>query len=273
MDSLRLIVLFSFSCILLASLSIAQPDFLYQSCRNTENNYTANSTFQKNLDSLLSSLASNTQIDYGYYNFSAGQIGPDQVHAIALCRGDILLNECRGCVSNSVRKILQVCPNQKEAIGIYDFCILRYSNRSSFGVLDEEFIVYTWNTENASHVNLFSQALGNLTSRLRTAAASGTSLLKFATGNQTAGIITIFGLVQCMPDLSAQDCDDCLAGTFQQIRSCCDGQIEGKIGGRIVRGSCYLRFETYPFYRVTAATLAQLPLPPSPEAPPAAGRP
>ncbi|XP_034892304.1 cysteine-rich receptor-like protein kinase 26 [Populus alba] len=270
MDSLRLIVLFSFSCILLASLSIAQPDFLYQSCRNTENNYTANSTFQKNLDSLLSSLASNTQIDYGYYNFSAGQIGPDQVHAIALCRGDILLNECRGCVSNSVRKILQVCPNQKEAIGIYDFCILRYSNRSSFGVLDEEFIVYTWNTENASHVNLFSQALGNLTSRLRTAAASGTSLLKFATGNQTAGIITIFGLVQCMPDLSAQDCDDCLAGTFQQIRSCCDGQIEGKIGGRIVRGSCYLRFETYPFYRVTAATLAQLPLPPSPEAPPAA---
>nr|TKR98847.1 hypothetical protein D5086_0000198850 [Populus alba] len=132
-----------------------------------------------------------------------------------------------------------------------------------------EFIVYTWNTENASHVNLFSQALGNLTSRLRTAAASGTSLLKFATGNQTAGIITIFGLVQCMPDLSAQDCDDCLAGTFQQIRSCCDGQIEGKIGGRIVRGSCYLRFETYPFYRVTAATLAQLPLPPSP----AAGRP
>jgi len=176
MDSLRLIVLFSFSCVLLASLSIAQPDFLYQSCRNTENNYTANSTFQKNLDSLLSSLASNTQIDYGYYNFSAGQIGPDQVHAIALCRGDILLNECRGCVSNSGRKILQVCPNQKEAIGIYDFCILRYSNRSSFGVLDEEFIVYTWNTENASHVNLFSQALGNLTSRLRTAAASGTSV-------------------------------------------------------------------------------------------------
>ena len=273
MDSLRLIVLFSFSCVLLASLSIAQPDFLYQSCRNTENNYTANSTFQKNLDSLLSSLDSNTQIDYGYYNFSAGQIGPDQVHATALCRGDILLNECRGCVSNSVRKILQICPNQKEAIGIYDFCILRYSNRSSFGVLDEEFIVYTWNTENASHVNLFSQALGNLTSRLRTAAASGTSLLKFATGNQTAGIITIFGLVQCMPDLSAQDCDDCLAGTFQQIRSCCDGQIEGKIGGRIVRGSCYLRFETYPFYRVTAATLAQLPLPPSPEAPPATGRP
>ncbi|KAL3575958.1 hypothetical protein D5086_021241 [Populus alba] len=184
MDSLRLIVLFSFSCILLASLSIAQPDFLYQSCRNTENNYTANSTFQKNLDSILSSLASNTQIDYGYYNFSAGQIGPDQVHALALCRGDILLNECRGCVSNSVRKILQVCPNQKEAIGIYDFCILRYSNRSSFGVLDGEFIVYTWNTENASHVNLFSQALGNLTSRLRTAAAS-------ENGNTTRKVVII----------------------------------------------------------------------------------
>ena len=39
----------------------------------------------------MSSLASNTQIDYGFYKLSVGQV-PDQVNAIALRRGDVPLN-------------------------------------------------------------------------------------------------------------------------------------------------------------------------------------
>ncbi|KAL9384077.1 hypothetical protein Peur_024400 [Populus x canadensis] len=91
MESLRPVSLSSFSCILLhlASLAIAQPSFLYYECANGGGNYTTNSNFQRNLKSLLSSLDSNTQIDYGFYNLSVGQTGPDQANAIALSRGDI----------------------------------------------------------------------------------------------------------------------------------------------------------------------------------------
>jgi hypothetical protein len=38
---------------------------------------------------------SNTQIDYGFYNLSVGQTGPDQANAIALSRGDIGAEDCR----------------------------------------------------------------------------------------------------------------------------------------------------------------------------------
>jgi hypothetical protein len=37
-------------------------------------------------------MSSNTEIDYGFLNFSAGET-PDKVNAIALCRGDILPEE------------------------------------------------------------------------------------------------------------------------------------------------------------------------------------
>ncbi|KAJ7003767.1 cysteine-rich receptor-like protein kinase 29 [Populus alba] len=252
-------MLFIFSCILLhlASLTTAQTD-----CSNDVGNYTTNSNFKRNLNSVLSSLDSNTQIDYGFYNLSVGQPGPDQANVIALCRGDIGVDDCQNCIRNSSGKILQACPNQKEAIGFEDTCILRYSNKSIFGVVEDSPKYFIWNTANATDVNQFNQALQTLMSRLRSTAASGNSLRKFATGDETAGFNTIYGLVQCTPDLSEPQCDDCIAGAIQDIATCCDG----KRGARIRKPSCNLRYEVDRFYGVTPAT-PQLPASPSPQAP------
>ena len=60
-------------------------------------NYTINSTNRANLDGLLTSIIKNTKIDYGFYNFSAGE-SPDKVYAIALCIGDASPNECLSCI-------------------------------------------------------------------------------------------------------------------------------------------------------------------------------
>jgi hypothetical protein len=57
-------------------------------------------------------MSSNTEIDYGFYNFSAGEY-PDKVNAIALCRGDISPEECRSCVNATSHDLLKGCPNQK----------------------------------------------------------------------------------------------------------------------------------------------------------------
>ena len=46
-------------------------------------NYTSNCTYRANLDGLLTSIIKNTKIDYGFYNFSAGE-SPDKAYAIAL---------------------------------------------------------------------------------------------------------------------------------------------------------------------------------------------
>ena len=236
-----------------------QQNFRLRRSCSSIGNYTANSTYQRNLNTLLSSLASNTQINYGFYNLSVGQV-PDQVYAIALCRGDVPLDICRQCVSNSTRDILQTCPIQKEAIEIYDYCMLRFSNKSIFGVVEGNPTFYMWNHNNVFDVNPFNQALDKLLATLRSEAASGNSTLKFATGNVAAGIRTIHALVQCTPDLSNQQCNDCLVAAIGEIPNASPGNKEG---GRVLKPSCNVRYEIYRF--VNAAIDAPLP---SPQPPP-----
>lgn len=74
--------------------------------------------------SLLSAF-SNTTVDYGFHNSSAGQ-----VKAFALCRGDLTPNTCRNCIGTSSHELRRLCPNYKEAYIYYDNCMLGYSNRS-----------------------------------------------------------------------------------------------------------------------------------------------
>ncbi|KAL4628572.1 hypothetical protein ACB092_05G249100 [Castanea dentata] len=94
----------------------AQPAFLYHFCLNETGTYTTNSTYEENLKQLLSSIYSNTKIDYGFYNSSSGQ-NSDQVYGIGLCRGDVKPDDCRGCLKNSSDLLTRLCPNEKGAIG------------------------------------------------------------------------------------------------------------------------------------------------------------
>uniref|UniRef100_A0A6N2KUA8 Protein kinase domain-containing protein n=1 Tax=Salix viminalis TaxID=40686 RepID=A0A6N2KUA8_SALVM len=153
MDSSKLVLLLSLLYILLLqpSLTAAQPDFTYYHCNwnNVRNsNYTTDSNFHRNLNRVLSSIASATQIDYGFYNLSAGEV-PERVNAFALCRGDVAVDVCRSCVNNSARKILEVCPNTMDVFGFYDLCMIRYSNRSMFGDVDNDYYFSELQFENS----------------------------------------------------------------------------------------------------------------------------
>ncbi|KAL3575974.1 hypothetical protein D5086_021257, partial [Populus alba] len=198
---------------------------------------------------------------YGFYNLSVGEF-PDRVNAIALCRGDVAVDVCRSCVNDSTHKILEVCPNKMGAYVVYAFCMIRYSNTSIFGVVDESPLVYQGNPQNVLDVTLFNQALQTLFLRLRDKAASGNSLKKFATGNQSAGVETIYAIVQCTPDLSEGQCSSCLLDLFRMITNCCGGNVTGKIGAKLIRPSCNLRWENGQFFN---GTLEILPSPPPPQ--------
>ncbi|GLT27474.1 hypothetical protein SLA2020_024690 [Shorea laevis] len=58
-----------------------------KSCDISNGNFTPNSIYKANLNRLFSQLSSDQDFNYGFYNMSVGQ-SPDQVNAIALCRGD-----------------------------------------------------------------------------------------------------------------------------------------------------------------------------------------
>ncbi|XP_034198142.1 cysteine-rich receptor-like protein kinase 26 [Prunus dulcis] len=229
-------------------------------CYNDKGNYTTNSTYQTNLNTLLSSLfsPSNNGNGYGFYNSSYGE-NPDQVYAIGLCRGDVTVDICRGCLSKGTQQLTQVCPNQKEAFGIFDLCTLRYANRSIYGAI-ETFPAFRWyNVQNVSNVDGFFQELRTLLDDLRGQAAGNGSLRKFAVGTATApNFQTIYGLAQCRPDLTEQNCSYCLGSSMADIPE----YFPGKEGGRISKPSCDLRYEIYPI--VDPTTVRPLPSSPPP---------
>ncbi|PRQ28556.1 putative Gnk2-like domain, protein kinase [Rosa chinensis] len=242
--------------------------FLYNECVDDKGNYTPNSTYEENLKTLLSSLPASNGNGYGFYNssYGSGESSKDQVHVIALCRGDVPLVECRSCLNDSTKALPELCPNQKEAIGcsdtllekqvishgwilckyieihteicLYsDSCMLRYSNRSIYGTLETLPFFSKVNPFNVSASSLdgFNQELRKLLKILKSEAAKDGSLIKFATGNASApGVTTIYALVQCTPDLSQLECNDCLDGALVDIPTCCDGRK----GGRVIRPSC-----------------------------------
>ncbi|CAM8881305.1 unnamed protein product [Rhodiola kirilowii] len=210
-------------------------------------NYTSNSIYQKNLNTLLSSLSSNNDINYGFYNFSEGE-GIDRVNAIALCRGDVGQTACRKCVYMSTTDLPKMCPTQKDAIVWNDVCMLRYSNKSIFHNWEGP-AYYIWNVNNVSNVNLFTQALAGLLSDLREKASMGDSRVKFAIGNKNyANFTTIYGLVQCTPDLTQVQCSNCLDRSLRDIPNV----FPGKQGGTVIGPSCNVRYEIDQFYEIPA---------------------
>ncbi|KAF8029969.1 hypothetical protein BT93_E2402 [Corymbia citriodora subsp. variegata] len=227
-------------------------ELLYHFC-GTTGNFTANGTYGANLNTLLTSViaaANATDVDYGFYNLSAGGSPDETVNAIALCRGDVGVADCWSCLNDSAPEIARRCPGQKEAIIAYDYCMLRYSNRSIFGARDTSRAFYRWNNKIVTNnVDQFNQVLRNLTDGLGHRAASGNSTRKFAVGNTTApNFQTLFGLVQCTPDLSQQDCNSCLVEAISRIPECCNQ----KEGGRVIFPSCNIRFAVYPFFYASA---------------------
>ncbi|XP_075505506.1 cysteine-rich receptor-like protein kinase 15 isoform X2 [Primulina tabacum] len=215
------------------------------SCFNN-GNYTNNSTYKSNLDTLLSSLSIN--VDYnGFYNASMGK-NLDTVYASVLCRGDVQLPSCRSCIQEAAADIVGSCPNYKKAVRFNEFCTLRYSNESMFGIIETSRAWYLWNTQNASSPGQFMADVRTLVDNIRDQAAKGGSLRKVAAGSRsTVDFQTLFSLVQCTPDLSSEDCGSCLIGAIADIPRFCNN----KRGCRVLKPSCILRYEDTTFYNET----------------------
>ncbi|XXG71334.1 hypothetical protein AAC387_Pa07g0617 [Persea americana] len=249
---------FQFLLLLLSFLYCNNPTtaltLIAKSCSDTSN-YTTNSTFETNLDLLLSSLSSNFPSS-GYNNASAGE-SPDAVYGLFLCRGDVSPDTCRSCVTSAVEDIKDECPNKKNATTWYDVCFLRYSETRFFSVMDNSSKIYKPNAQNVTNPTLFNTVLRAMLTNISSVAtnSSWTALL-YASGmaNYTSTQM-VYGLVQCTRDLSVKDCNGCLESAMSDIPVCCNGSQ----GGRVLGKSCNLRFEVYPFVDENSAASGSVP--------------
>ncbi|KAL0282010.1 UNVERIFIED_CONTAM: Cysteine-rich receptor-like protein kinase [Sesamum radiatum] len=187
-----------------------------------------------------------------YWCYNDGRGGPDRANALALCRADIQLESCRGCVQNATIQLLNLCPQRKHAILWRDVCVLHYSNVSLFGNRADSPIIMGWDTANVSSPVQFKESLRTVVDALTIQAASGGSLMKVAAGNHTAPDFKwIYAMLQCTPDISEADCSDCLTAAAQRI------PLDGKRWAIILMPSCNLRYDDNPFYNITRIREAQ----------------
>ncbi|KAK1301585.1 Cysteine-rich receptor-like protein kinase 25 [Acorus calamus] len=217
-----------------------------------DSNYTSNSAFESDLRSLLASLASSAPSNGGFFNTST----PDNtIYGLAQCRGDKSPTECSDCLNRSASAIFSQCPRRKEAVLRYDGCLTRYSDKRFFSTLSTDVTGILINVNNASDQTVFNRQLGRLLNGLATSASLDAS--RFAEGEiNYTDFVNLYGLVQCTRDLSGSDCLSCLTESIAALPGCCSG----KQGARLFDPSCYLRYESSPFY----APVSPPPSPPPP---------
>ncbi|KAL5726387.1 hypothetical protein ACHQM5_009433 [Ranunculus cassubicifolius] len=237
--------------------------YVYHFCLGV--NYTANSTYQANLLVLLSSISNNTSPNNMFFNKTVGRI-PDRAYGLFQCRGDYGADKCKKCAEIAADAIMNRCPYSKEAVLFYDECLLHYSDTSFLSTVQYDPAVYLRNTANNSNPNPFRQKRTELMNRLVAQAVSDNPKL-FAIGTDNiSSSETIYGLVQCTQDLTQSDCRRCLTRGVSELTSCCDNNP----GGRTIRPSCSVRYETYDFFEANASTSS--PPPPLPRVTPPANR-
>ncbi|ESQ38141.1 hypothetical protein EUTSA_v10028503mg [Eutrema salsugineum] len=240
-------VLFHFPCFLLFLLLTINGVNTKLLCG--DETFSQNTTYGESLDTLLPSLASNVIAQRGFYNASLGG-----VYALALCRKDYLVQDCRRCVERTSRNLLIQCQGKTEAYH-WDSeedanvsCLVRYSNLPTFGKLKLDPL------ENTPHTSLPSSNLTRFTEEFSAMAdrtievastADESSALKYygVSSAEFTDFQDIYMLMQCTPDLSSSDCKYCLR---ENVRYNLE-QYWGRTGSTIARPSCYFRWDLYPF--------------------------
>jgi hypothetical protein len=94
------------------------------------NTYVGNSTFEANLNHLAAELPGNVSTAHTG-GFAVATVGadPDQVFALALCRGDVNATACRACVAAAFVDGKNACPGINGVTVYEDACVVRFSGQ------------------------------------------------------------------------------------------------------------------------------------------------
>ncbi|KAJ4792512.1 cysteine-rich RECEPTOR-like kinase [Rhynchospora pubera] len=251
-----------FSIFLLALLhspNVNADTMLYYVCSST--NYTANTTYDFNLRTLLTNLrtgATNSTTNFGFSKSIVGS-NASEIFGVMLCRGDVNNSDCYSCLSQATQDIQNLCPYKKASTIYYDSCLLRLSNKNFLSSTNDSTKYYLRNNLNitGSQTLFDSYVQYLLTATANFAAFSSSKKFGTAQLNQSVAFPElnqshIYGLAQCTPDMSDSDCASCLNGQIGELQESIGGPpkdwFSGKIGGRILSFRCNIRYEIFSFY-------------------------
>ncbi|TVU17829.1 hypothetical protein EJB05_33889, partial [Eragrostis curvula] len=211
-------------------------------CSN-RNNYTANSTYHANIELLSAKLIKNASSTPS--PFAKGSVGavPDTVYGLFLCQGDVGVGDCSQCAATAFRHAQKMCGFNKDATVFYDQCLIRFSDqdfldhmnplgtdgvRIWWGEQEEINQFPRWDPRNSNvSVTFITDIIKALLQETARQAAYN-STWRFATGRMDVygSFPPIFSRTQCTPDLTPDDCWECLKNISKMTTDTFDGSKE-----------------------------------------------
>ncbi|EOA19065.1 hypothetical protein CARUB_v10007730mg, partial [Capsella rubella] len=268
-------LIFSILCFGLISFRAASE--IAQTCTSDQGTFRPNGTYDANRRLILASLPSNVTAQNGFlYNTSIGQ-EPNRVYGVGMCMPGSVQEDCSRCLKYASDWLIGSCPNQIAAYIWYiwssdpKLCYVRYSNSSFSGSADLEpkYVVY-FTADITSNLTEFKMIWEGLTLSMISATSASKNTPSSSNNHYKADVATftkfqnIYAVMQCTPDSSNVDCDNCLRESVSDYQSCCGH----KIGGYTMRPICFFRWQFYPFCNVfDNITILASPPPPTLEHP------
>ncbi|XP_078168440.1 cysteine-rich receptor-like protein kinase 34 [Carex rostrata] len=157
----------------------------------------------------------------------------------------------------SLKLRFAVVPVGKKAIIFYDKCSLRYSNSNSTTPEEKSWGQILYNVGTISDAQAFQKLYNDLMGSLVAKAANSSQKFALGEANFTSDT-TMYGLAQCMRDLSVKECHTCLNQSMGNFQSCCNKNQ----GGVVLRYECYIRMEIYPYFESNGEDVFELSPPP-----------
>ncbi|KAM3701576.1 hypothetical protein ACJW31_05G184400 [Castanea mollissima] len=215
----RILLLYS-----LFVLAFADPP--YNFCSNT----TIGSPVQNNLNNLFLSLHSNASVSKFYYT-SIGY-GPDRLFGLYMCLNYVTNGSCQDCITVASTDLTKLCPEAREAVVWEELCEVRYSYKDFYGqyMLNVTGNLFTEiNMMNISEPEQYRSIVNDTLGDLTKQAAFGSLANMYATGEVPFIDRTIYALVQCSGNLSAEHCNSCLHIAITEILTCCYHAIGARV--------------------------------------------
>ncbi|TVU04234.1 hypothetical protein EJB05_50181, partial [Eragrostis curvula] len=240
---------------------------------NNGSSYGMNTTYHTNVVTLLASLSANaSRSAVGFATATVGSAPDQQAYGLALCRGDINGSSCASCLAQARDVAFGNCTGVRDTSIFYDRCLLRYSDKDFLADPGDAAASVQFGRNNVNvtvdpgrFVALAADLVGALTGW-----AAQNSTKRFAAGVVTSGegfpttmsdlVRTIYGLVQCTPNLAPPSCQACL----DQLRDDMPTEFTGTAGGQVNGVWCNLRFEIFRFYDSSPVVNLAAPLAPPP---------
>ncbi|KAK9683854.1 hypothetical protein RND81_10G169300 [Saponaria officinalis] len=229
-------------------------------------NFTEDSPYNASLFSAFSDLVS-MAASKTFANVTVGLSESSRVYALFSCQHDLPLHVCQSCVENATSDILGLFyPNPKEAIIIYEECMLRYANRMIFSTMELEPYDNDCNIiKYYSHTTEIKTAVKQGFETLIDQATNSTDY--FAVGGVKNVVMDydLYFLVQCTPDITKEECNTCLLHALNSTVASCGS--DGRLSGHTMGPSCIMRYDYNPFFYSEVISLADMG-PPTTTSPP-----